>query len=55
MQCILINVHSCGHFGCFKGVGSGADVHRDSQEWPFAQNLKLLGDQGRVLNRESMK
>ena len=28
VQYILINVHSCGHFGYFKGVGSGGDVHR---------------------------
>lgn len=26
VQYILINVHSCGHFGYFKGVGSGGDV-----------------------------
>ena len=26
VQYILINVRSCGHFGYFKGVGSGGDV-----------------------------
>lgn len=55
VQYILINVDSCGHFGCFKGVGSGRDVHRNSLGWPFAQNLKLLGDQRRGLNREYIK
>lgn len=55
MQYILINAHSCGHFGHFKGVGGGGDVQGVVGGVAFCTNLKLPGDQRRALNRESIK